>query len=83
MDKDTIIKNIYYDRAGYGSIQKTYKEAQDKESSIIRKQFNNAVIIIDEAHEMRESGKDKAVPPILMKVLKYPLASYCLNLSFL
>ena len=37
MDKDTIIKNIYYDRAGYGSIQKTYKEARDKESSITLK----------------------------------------------
>ena len=37
MDKDTIIKNIYYDRAGYGSIQKTYKEAKDKESSITLK----------------------------------------------
>ena len=30
MDKDTIIKNIYYDRAGYSSIQKTYKEVGDK-----------------------------------------------------
>ena len=37
MDKDTIIKNIYYDRAGYSSIQKTYKEARDKESSITLK----------------------------------------------
>ena len=37
MDKDTIIKNIYYDKAGYGSIQKTYKEAKDKESSITLK----------------------------------------------
>ena len=37
MAKDTIIKNIYYDRAGYGSIQKTYKEAKDKESSITLK----------------------------------------------
>ena len=37
MDRDTIIKNIYYDRAGYGSIQKTYKEARDKESSITLK----------------------------------------------
>ena len=37
MNKDTIIKNIYYDRAGYGSIQKTYKEAKDKESSVTLK----------------------------------------------
>ena len=47
------------------------KEKENKESSIIRNQFNNAVIIIDEAHEMRESGKAKTVPPVLMKVLKY------------
>ena len=46
-------------------------EKENKISSIIRNQFNNSVIIIDEAHEMRESGKAKTVPPVLMDVLKY------------
>ena len=34
MDKDNIIKNIYYDPSGYSSIQKTYQEANKKDSSI-------------------------------------------------
>ena len=48
------------------------KEKEEKISSIIKNRFNNAVIIIDEAHEMRDNGSDaKVVPPILMLVLKY------------
>ena len=40
--------------------------------NIIKNKYNNAVIIIDEAHEMRDSGLDgKIVPPILKMVLKY------------
>ena len=34
MDKDNIIKNIYYDPAGYSSVQKTYQDAREKDSSI-------------------------------------------------
>ena len=50
----------------------TEKDKEEKISSIIKNKFNNAVIIIDEAHEMRENGLDaKVVPPILKKVLKY------------
>ena len=34
MSKDSIIKNIYFDPSGYSSIQKTYKDAIEKDSSI-------------------------------------------------
>ena len=34
---DNIIKQIYYGRAGYSSIQKTYQEARDKENSVTLK----------------------------------------------
>ena len=37
MDKDNIINKIYYDPSGYSSIQKTYQEARDKDSSITLK----------------------------------------------
>jgi hypothetical protein len=37
MDKNDIIKSIYYDRAGYSSIQKTYNDAKEKEPSITLK----------------------------------------------
>ena len=30
MDKNDIIKNMYYDRAGYSSIQKAYNDAKEK-----------------------------------------------------
>ena len=33
-DKDEVIKNIYYDRSGYQSIQKTYEEAINKDNTI-------------------------------------------------
>ena len=48
------------------------KEKENKIKNIIKNNYNNAVIIIDEAHEMRDSGLDaKVVPPVLMMVLKY------------
>ena len=34
MDKNDVIKNIYYDRFGYSSIQETYHEAKYKDPSI-------------------------------------------------
>ena len=37
MDKDNIIYKIYFDPSGYSSIQKTYQEARDKDSSITLK----------------------------------------------
>ena len=37
MNKNDIIKSIYYDRAGYSSIQKTYNDAKEKEPSITLK----------------------------------------------
>ena len=47
-------------------------EKENKIKTIIKNNYNNAVIIIDEAHEMRDSGLDgKVVPPVLMMVLKY------------
>ena len=37
MDKNNIINNIYHDKSGYGSIQKTYEEAREKDNSITLK----------------------------------------------
>jgi hypothetical protein len=34
VNKDDIIKNIYFDRSGFGSIITTYKDAKKKEPSI-------------------------------------------------
>ena len=46
-DKDEVIKNIYYDRSGYQSIQKTYEEAKKKDNTItienVRSWFNKNV----------------------------------------
>jgi hypothetical protein len=50
------------------------KEEKDKKiREIIQKLFNNSVIIIDEAHELRDSNeKDaKIITPELFRVLKY------------
>lgn len=49
------------------------EEKQKKIEEIIQKLFNNAVIIIDEAHELRDSNeKDaKIITPVLFRVLKY------------
>ena len=33
-EKDEIISKIYYDRSGYGSILKTYKDAKEKDNTI-------------------------------------------------
>ena len=47
MDKNEIIKKIYFDPAGYGSIDKTYKEAKEKDKSIklndVKEWFNKNV----------------------------------------
>ena len=46
-EKDEVIKNIYYDRAGYQSFQKTYEEAKKKDNTItienVRSWFNENV----------------------------------------
>ena len=34
MSKQEIISNVYYDRAGYGSRQRTLKETREKDKSI-------------------------------------------------
>ena len=50
---------------------------EDKKESVeinkIRKMFSNSVLIIDEAHNIKDPGesKTKFVPPVLMKVLEY------------
>ncbi len=41
MDKDNIIKKIYYDPAGYSSIQKTYQDANQKDSNITLQDVKN------------------------------------------
>ena len=40
---------------------------------VIQKMFNNAVIIVDEAHELRDTNEkeSKIVPPVLNKVLQH------------
>jgi hypothetical protein len=49
------------------------EEKENKISEIIQKLFNNSVIIVDEAHELRDSNeKDaKIITPVLFRVLKY------------
>ena len=48
------------------------KDKEDKIRQIISNMFDNAVIIADEAHDLRSNNMlDKIVPPILTKVLKY------------
>ena len=52
----------------------TGEELKNKKiQSVIQKKFNNSVIIVDEAHDLRDTNiKDsKIVPPILNLVLKY------------
>ena len=34
VNKDDIIKNIYFDRSGFGSVQTTYQDARKKEAKI-------------------------------------------------
>ena len=34
MDKNEIIKKIYYDPAGFGSINKTFKDVKEKDNTI-------------------------------------------------
>ena len=34
VNKDDVIKNIYFDRSGFGSVSTTYKDANKKEPSI-------------------------------------------------
>ena len=63
-----LIKEIEYKTK---NIEKE-EDKQAKIKQIIRNNYNNSVIIIDEAHEMHNSEKDgKIVPPQLEKVLKY------------
>ena len=40
MSKQEIISNVYYDRAGYGSRQRTLKEAREKDKSKAIDDFN-------------------------------------------
>ena len=48
-------------------------EKENKIRQIIGKRFNNAVLIIDEAHDLREGNEkeSKIVPPVLNMVLEY------------
>ncbi len=41
MDKDNIISKIYFDPAGFSSIQKTYQDAREKDSSITLQNVKN------------------------------------------
>ena len=49
------------------------EEKKKKVAEIIQKLFNNSVIIIDEAHELRDSNEKNAkiITPVLFRVLKY------------
>ena len=40
-DKDEIIKKTYYDRSGYGSIQKTYQDAKNRDNTITLENVRN------------------------------------------
>lgn len=87
--KSKVEKEIrnYYEFSGAQSwARNTYREIEtkirnienpvaklEKKKAIIRKMFDNAVLIVDEAHELRDSNeKDaKIVTPILNDVLRY------------
>lgn len=47
----------------------------EKTKQVVQKMFNNSVIIVDEAHELRDNNEKEAkiVPPVLNKVLKYAM----------
>ena len=66
---NTILKEINMKTKGL----QNKKEIEDKTRLIISKKFNHSVIIIDEAHDLRDSNdtKSKVVPPVLNMVLKY------------
>ena len=51
------------------------KIIEEKTKAVVQNMFNNSVIIVDEAHELRDSNEKEAkiVPPVLNKVLKYAL----------
>ena len=54
MDKNDIIKSIYYDRAGYSSIQKTYTDAKEKEPSITLKNVKDWFFkILEKKHTIK------------------------------
>ena len=40
-DKDEIIKKTNYDRSGYGSIQKTYQDAKNRDNTITLENVRN------------------------------------------
>lgn len=49
------------------------KEKQKKVADVIQKMFNNSVIIVDEAHELRDSNEKEAkvITPVLNSVLSH------------
>uniref|UniRef100_A0A6C0E5H1 Helicase ATP-binding domain-containing protein n=1 Tax=viral metagenome TaxID=1070528 RepID=A0A6C0E5H1_9ZZZZ len=82
---DKIIKNTY---TFYGALEWAKKVLRDLQKSLrgipesryrqaeiakIKKMFNNSLIIIDEAHNIKDIAEKKSriVPPVLMKVLEH------------
>ena len=52
-NKDRIIHEIYYDPAGYGSIQQTYKDASKIQQSSIKMLLTGLKIILIEKHNLK------------------------------
>jgi hypothetical protein len=82
---DKIIKNTY---TFYGALEWAKKVLRDLQKSLrgipesryrqaeiakIKKMFNNSLLIIDEAHNIKDIAEKKSriVPPVLMKVLEH------------
>ena len=61
-DKENILKKIYYDRSGYGSIQTTYQDGKKKDKSITlqdTKDFFNKYI----AQKKQQRGSNTFIAP--------------------
>ena len=74
-DKENILKKIYYDRSGYGSIQTTFKDAKAKDKTITlqdTKNFFNKYI----AQKKQQRGSNTFIAP-------YSNYEYQLDLFFI
>ena len=66
MSKQEIISNVYYDRAGYGSRQRTLKEAREKDKSIT----------IDDVNEFFKKNVEAKRKPVGQNSFVAPHSAY-------
>ena len=58
MSKQDIVNDVYYDRAGFGSRQRTLKEAQEKDKSITIDDINE---FLKKTWRQKENLSDRTV----------------------